>query len=54
MPDDEAIREAAYLAAQAADPASDLRGPADYKRAVTRTVTRRALTRAVERARGAA
>lgn len=54
VPDDEAIREAAYLAAQAANPTGDLRGPADYKRAVTRTVTRRALTRAVERARGAA
>lgn len=54
IPEDEAIREAAYLAAQAAEPSSDLRGPADYKRAVTRTVTRRALIRAAERARGAA
>jgi len=53
-PDDAAIREEAEIAAQAADPVGDLRGPADYKRAMTRTMTRRALTRAVERARGAA
>jgi carbon-monoxide dehydrogenase medium subunit len=50
-PNDDVIREAAQLAADAADPSSDLRGPADYKRAVTRTVTRRALQRAIERAR---
>lgn len=54
QPDDDAIREAAELASQAADPSSDLRGPAEYKRAMARTMTRRALQRAVERARGTA
>lgn len=53
VPDDATIREVAELAAQAADPAGDLRGPAEYKRSMARTMTRRALTRAVERARGA-
>ena len=35
VPDDEAIRRAADLAAAATDPVDDLRGPAEYKRAVT-------------------
>ncbi|MDW7982518.1 MAG: xanthine dehydrogenase family protein subunit M [Thermomicrobium sp.] len=53
-PSVELFRHAADLAAQATDPVSDLRGPADYKRAVARTMTFRALQRAWERARGAA
>ena len=53
-PTEEAIREAARLAGEECDPSSDLRGPADYKRAVTRTVTARALRRALERAGAAA
>ncbi len=52
-PIEEAIREAAEAAAREADPASDLRGPAEYKRAMIRTMTRRALARALERARQA-
>jgi carbon-monoxide dehydrogenase medium subunit len=48
--DDQTIREAARLAAAAAEPTSDLRGPADYKRAVVRTLTARALRQAAERA----
>jgi carbon-monoxide dehydrogenase medium subunit len=48
------IREAAELAAAAAEPESDLRGSADYKRALTRTMTIRALRRAAARAGGAA
>jgi aerobic carbon-monoxide dehydrogenase medium subunit len=48
--DDQTIREAARLAAAAAEPTSDLRGPADYKRAVVRTLTARALQQAAERA----
>ncbi|HEX6778563.1 MAG TPA: xanthine dehydrogenase family protein subunit M [Ktedonobacterales bacterium] len=48
--DDQTIREAARLAAAAAEPTSDLRGPADYKRAVVRTLTARALHQAAERA----
>jgi aerobic carbon-monoxide dehydrogenase medium subunit len=49
-PDDEALAEAADLAAAATDPVGDLRGPAEYKRAVTRTLTLRALRTAIERA----
>lgn len=51
-PTEEAIGHAADLAAEAAEPNGDLRGSADYKRAMTRTVTARALRRAVGRARG--
>lgn len=50
QPSDELFRQAAELAAQATNPVSDLRGPADYKRAVARTMTLRALRRALERA----
>lgn len=50
QPSEELFRHAAELAAQATDPVSDLRGPADYKRAVARTMTLRALRRALERA----
>ena len=48
--DEQTIREAARLAAEAADPTSDLRGPADYKRAMVRTLTTRALRTAAQRA----
>jgi carbon-monoxide dehydrogenase medium subunit len=51
-PDEASLRRAGELAAQEAQPADDLRGPADYKRAVVRTLTVRALRRAIERARG--
>ena len=51
-PTEMALRQAGELAAKEAEPVSDLRGPADYKRAVVRTLTVRALRRAVERARG--
>lgn len=50
-PDEEAIRQAAQLAAQAAQPTSDLRGSAEYKRDLVRVLTVRALHRARERAR---
>jgi aerobic carbon-monoxide dehydrogenase medium subunit len=50
LPTEETLRAAAERAAAAADPVSDLRGPAEYKRAVTRTLTMRVLARAVERA----
>jgi carbon-monoxide dehydrogenase medium subunit len=53
-PDAATIERAADLAAAAADPVSDNRGPADYKRAVTRTLTRRAIQTAVGRANGQA
>ena len=41
--DDAAIRDAAALAAKAADPIGDLRGSADYKRAMAGVWTERAL-----------
>jgi carbon-monoxide dehydrogenase medium subunit len=50
VPDEATIREAATLAAEACDPTDDLRGSADYKRAMVRTMTARALRTAVERA----
>jgi aerobic carbon-monoxide dehydrogenase medium subunit len=46
------VNEAARLAMQESDPIEDDRGPVDYKRAMVRELTRRALTRALERARG--
>lgn len=50
-PSDDLIRAAAEAASQEADPSSDLRGSADYKRSMIRTMTRRALNAAIERAR---
>jgi aerobic carbon-monoxide dehydrogenase medium subunit len=44
--------EAGRIAAQHCNPASDQRGPADYKRHLARELTARALRRAVRRARG--
>lgn len=49
QPDDVALHEAAQRAAEECDPGSDLRGPADYRRAMARTVTARALRTAVQR-----
>jgi carbon-monoxide dehydrogenase medium subunit len=46
--DDEAIGEAARLAAEAAEPHDDLRGSADYKRNVVRVFTERGLRKARE------
>jgi carbon-monoxide dehydrogenase medium subunit len=50
-PSGEAITSAARLAADACDPQSDQRGPADYKRHLAAELTGRALHRAVARAR---
>jgi carbon-monoxide dehydrogenase medium subunit len=49
-PDDAAIAQAARLAAEAAEPAEDLRGSVEYKRDLVRVLTGRALRRAVQRA----
>ena len=46
------IRQAAQLAAEEAQPSSDLRGPAEYKVSMVRELTKRALVRASERAVG--
>jgi len=50
--DDASIHQAADLAAAAAQPVSDTRGPAEYKRAMVRTLTVRALHKALARATG--
>jgi aerobic carbon-monoxide dehydrogenase medium subunit len=52
-PTEDAIREAARLAAEAADPVGDHRGSVDYKRNVVRIFTERGLRTAVEAARAA-
>ena len=51
-PTDAAIAEAAKLAAGAAEPQSDIRGTAEYKRSVVRVFTERGLRAAVAAARG--
>jgi carbon-monoxide dehydrogenase medium subunit len=48
--DEANIAQAAQLAAGEAQPSSDLRGPAEYKRGMVKELTRRALARAHERA----
>jgi aerobic carbon-monoxide dehydrogenase medium subunit len=44
------LRQAAQLAGEAAQPSSDLRGPAEYKKGLVKELAFRALSRAVERA----
>ena len=51
-PTEAAFAEAARLAAAAAQPASDLRGSAEYKRNVVEVFVRRGLARALEIAQG--
>ena len=51
-PSDENFREAAKLAAEAAQPNADYRGSEEYKRSLVKTYTVRALRLAVERAKG--
>ena len=46
------LAAAGAAAASAAQPVSDLRGPADYKRDVVRVLTQRAIRKAVARAKG--
>jgi len=50
MPDDANIKQAAQLASDEAQPSSDLRGPAEYKKGLVKELAARALSRAVERA----
>jgi carbon-monoxide dehydrogenase medium subunit len=49
-PDEAAIKQASQLAADAADPAADLRGSVEYKKDLVRVLTGRALRKAIERA----
>jgi carbon-monoxide dehydrogenase medium subunit len=51
-PDDAAVKRAAELAAEAAQPTEDLRGPAEYKKDLVRVLTARALRKAIARAGG--
>jgi carbon-monoxide dehydrogenase medium subunit len=48
--DESHTRRAAQLAAEDAQPSADLRGPAEYKAAMVKELTRRALARALARA----
>jgi carbon-monoxide dehydrogenase medium subunit len=48
--DEAAIAQASQFAADDAQPNSDLRGPAEYKKGLVNELTRRALVRAYERA----
>lgn len=50
-PTDDLFAEAARLAAEAAEPVTDVRGSAEYKRHVAEVFTRRGLARALELAR---
>jgi carbon-monoxide dehydrogenase medium subunit len=50
-PSDELYAEAGRIAAQSCDPATDMRGSADYKRHLADELTRRTLKKAVERCR---
>jgi carbon-monoxide dehydrogenase medium subunit len=51
--DEKSIAEAAKTAAQEARPISDLRGTAEYRRALTHVLTERALRKALDRAASA-
>jgi aerobic carbon-monoxide dehydrogenase medium subunit len=48
--DGSAIAQAGQLAADESEPSADLRGPVEYKKSLVNELTKRALTRAVERA----
>jgi len=48
--DETSINRAAQLAADESEPSPDLRGPVDYKKGLVKELTKRALSRALERA----
>jgi len=54
MLDESTIKQASELAAGEAQPADDIRGPADYKRDLVRVLAARALKLALSRAKGGA
>jgi len=45
------VDQAAQLASEEAQPSSDLRGPAEYKKGLVKELTKRAIAKAVERAK---
>ena len=49
-PDAATLAQAAQLASDEAQPSSDLRGPAEYKKGLVKELTKRALSRALQRA----
>jgi carbon-monoxide dehydrogenase medium subunit len=49
-PDEATIKRAAVLAADASEPAADLRGSVEYKKDLVRVLTARALRKALARA----
>ena len=49
---DSDLEQAGQAAAAACDPSADLRGSVEYKRDLTRVLTKRAIAKAIERARG--
>jgi aerobic carbon-monoxide dehydrogenase medium subunit len=51
-PDEATIKRVAELAAEASEPAEDLRGSVAYKKDLVRVLTARALRKALERAGG--
>lgn len=51
---DDVIEAAGQAAAAESDPSPDLRGSAEYKRDLTRVLTKRAIRQAIERAKGLA
>lgn len=53
-PDEATLKQAGHLAAGAAEPSSDRRGPAEYKTALFKTLTVRGLKKVVERIQGGA
>src|ERR1700747_1871185 len=48
--DEANTKQAGQLAADESEPSADLRGPVEYKKSLVKELTKRALTRAVERA----
>jgi len=51
-PTPEKLEQAGGAAAAECDPSADLRGSVDYKRDLTRVLTKRAIAKAIERAKG--
>jgi carbon-monoxide dehydrogenase medium subunit len=49
-PDAATLAQAAQFASDEAQPGSDLRGPAEYKKGLVKELTKRALSRALQRA----